>query len=855
MPLQDTDVLLVNRGNKSASATVKQIRKFIQGGLSSDTWGFTWVDMPPSSKNEISSSPAGGDANGKWTLAGLNGLQFNGGDNADKFKVDDYIIVINIAKGNGGTYRVSSINDGADFIGVDHKASSSGGDIAIGDEIIVVNLGSSFASGGGGDAFEIKIQESTPSGETGDLWYKTSTNTLSIYVNGGWVQINKEGDAYNNGEFYINAVNDLSIDNTGDTDVSLKVSDALKEMFNSGARHGTIYFPAGVYRLDSPVNLTKVGSTSRAQWTIKGDGTATKFYVNNTSGGISIETRGKDNYITIQDLMICPKQQVNGTALYLQNGAISDGNLPSGGSNQQFGCQIINVAVLSDDNKPNDQQGFEDCSFFKNAIACINYGRPRLSRVVCWNFAERSYYSFDNPDGHDYGYGFSPGQGTILNLTNCYSPWIDTCYFNGIANYGIYWNSDRGNTEGGTFTKIVINGAATGFYVAQEDASGNQGRHPHVSLLDSHVNATLKGVYMNNVKYFAVEHVLFYARSDRPRDRTHIDIELENCFSGTLKNSYSGGQYAAAITDRSLIPQNLDFKNLSSGDPGYNDQTTYTPHRVHVVLKGVDNTGGQGGVLKNRNILVSDYQLNAYTAQVNPADNSTRNQKNQDGNYNGQNDVDWQACYEVRGEAADVTIEIPPYPNDESETGTFDSSQYPPEDKMVYVNKGRVKVLFNKYKEVLYDDNEGGYKAIQHQKIRMAPDGKTLAAPQPIYTDAYFAQDSNGEVVPYGAYRIETIDNTANNHASQVMIQNAYEGEAKIAAYFRDGGVRFPYQGNSELISFNVPGSSYYPGIYFLEDGDPSGRLPNAGLGSLCLKRNDKMFFKTSTGWREVMLK
>ena len=138
MPLQDNDVLLVNRGNKSASATVKQIRKFIQGGLSSDTWGFTWVDMPPSSKNEISSSPAGGDSDGKWTLAGLNGLEFNGGDNADKFKVDDYIIVINIAKGNGGTYRVSSINDGADFIGVEHKASSSGGNIAIGDEIIVV---------------------------------------------------------------------------------------------------------------------------------------------------------------------------------------------------------------------------------------------------------------------------------------------------------------------------------------------------------------------------------------------------------------------------------------------------------------------------------------------------------------------------------------------------------------------------------------------------------------------------------------------------------------------------------------------------------------------------------------------
>ena len=273
-------------------------------------------------------------------------------------------------------------------------------------------------------------------------------------------------------------------------------------MFNSGARTGTIYFPAGTYLIDRLINLSDVGSDDRSGWVIKGDGTSTKFYVDNDQGGFDLRFKGKDNYITVQDLAIHPKRAINGYGLYLQNGSDQDAtnppdvepddndyeSYPSGGSNQQYGAQVINVHILSDDNKPNDEEEKKAAKFFNYPLSLINYGRPRLERVIVWNHAERSVVSFSNSNGVDYSqsYGFKPEDtGIVCNLSNCYSPWVDNCYFNGVAQYGIYWNSTRGNTEGGTFTKLVINGAEKGMQVSQlKDPAGdetgeNSGRHPH----------------------------------------------------------------------------------------------------------------------------------------------------------------------------------------------------------------------------------------------------------------------------------------------------------------------------------------------------------------------------------------
>ena len=120
----------------------------------------------------------------------------------------------------------------------------------------------------------------------------------------------REDESYNNGIYYVNAVNDLGLDNTGATDCSGDIETALREMFNSGARTGTMYFPAGTYRLDSKVTCQNVGSSERVAWVIKGDGTSTKFRTgpNNTTGAFDIrfgragQGGYKDNYITVQDL-------------------------------------------------------------------------------------------------------------------------------------------------------------------------------------------------------------------------------------------------------------------------------------------------------------------------------------------------------------------------------------------------------------------------------------------------------------------------------------------------------------------------------------------------------------------------
>ena len=889
MALENTDVLLVNRSDTSAHATVKQIKEYILKGISfdDDGEGLTWSDHPAQSDKEISASPASGNTgDGRWSQKLLNNLYFGGTVDMSYYSVDDRLVLINIAQGKGSTYTITSKNDANNSLSLKLEAGADGSFIAD-DKCLLFNLGKQPEQV---EPFEIIIQNDTPTSTLeGQLWWKPSTEELSISYNSIWFIINKDdGPSYEMGKYFKNAINDLGLDNTGVEDCSGKIREALIDMFaqvqtavdennkeyDLPGASGTLYFPAGTYRLESRITLTDVGSRARADWVIKGDGLSTKFYVDSgddaftvdadgkitedkrATGGFYIVTKQRDNYITFQDMMICPKQQINGTALYLQNGNSTSEGTPSGGSNQQYGCQVINVSILPDDDKPTEVEQYKKTPFFKNAIALINYGRPRLSRVVCWHHAERSDYSFDNPTGVDYSesYGFKPElNGRVLDLTNCYSPWIDTCYFNGIANYGVYWNSDRSNTEGGTFTKLVINGATNGFYVNQEKANGDIGRHPHVSLLDSHVNATRTGVYMNNCKYFAVEHVLFYARSDRKRELTHIDIKLENCFSGTLKNSYSGGQYAAAIADRSLIPDNIEFQGNAEGSQGYDDETNYTPKRVHVQLIGNDNVGDQGTVRKNRNILVQDYNLNGYVSQC-FRDNSTLGQKNVDGGFNGPGDVKWRACYEVEGEAADVTIIVPAYSNEDSRSGTFDGAQYPPEDDMIKVTNGRVKAIFAGFKEKLYDDNVGGFRAIQHQKVRMATQNGSLDTAQPIYTDAYYAQDSNGDIASFGSFRCEGINNQSGNQSGQVMVLHSYEG-VMSPTYFREGGMTIRYMGNPKMIDFNEPGSNFWPSISILSGQDPNSEIPNLGTGSLCLNRNNRLYFKTTDGWKEVQLK
>ena len=98
-------------------------------------------------------------------------------------------------------------------------------------------------------------------------------------------------------------------------------------------------------------------------------------------------------------LAIHPSRAINGYGLYLQNGTDQDAtnppdvepddndyeSFPSGGSNQQYGAQIINVHILSDDNKPNDEDlKRSNAAFFNYPLSLINFGRPRSgARHLC----------------------------------------------------------------------------------------------------------------------------------------------------------------------------------------------------------------------------------------------------------------------------------------------------------------------------------------------------------------------------------------------------------------------------------------------------------------------------------------
>ena len=438
MPLQDTDVTLVSRGTTNANASMTQVKDYVLGGLTSSK-ALMWVNYPATDDEQVSSP--------KNDYSEITSIQFGSGVILP-YNDDDVVVLTNLARGSAGSFKVTGRNNSTNSITVEYIAH--GGlteELLAGDRLTITNLGPDVNTDQGN---VVIINETTPSGSNGDLWFQPSTGTLSIY-NGEWVRVSSDY-----GPFFWNAVDDLNIDNTGNRPCSDAIVDACEKMFGNKigeetingvkrdilARTGCLYFPAGTYRLDKEALVDVQGNRDRASFTIIGDGPATKFYVYNDDGGLSFKFFHKDNYLTVRDLAIHPKQVVNGTGLFMQNGPDDEAadppdvepddndyidSLPSGGSNQQYGCQVINVNVLSDDNKPNNQYKKSIENFFKEPMKIINFGRPRIERCIIWNHAERSNVSFANPEGINYSGSTRLGVCMIKMVKRSeswYSPWL-----------------------------------------------------------------------------------------------------------------------------------------------------------------------------------------------------------------------------------------------------------------------------------------------------------------------------------------------------------------------------------------------------------------------------------------------
>ena len=850
MPLQDTDVTLVSRGSTNANASMTQVKDYVLDGLTSSD-ALVWSSYPTTANNHISS------ANTKFDE--ITAIQFKN-KSLSIYADNDVIVLTNLATSSAGTYKVTGRNTSTGSVSVSFIAYSNINDNTVGDRMVVTNLGPDVDTDQGNQVY---INDLQPSGDNGDLWYQPSTNNFYIY-NSGWVLLNKK---YDNGIYYKNAVADLGIDNTGTNGVGQAIEDAFKAMFDSGARTGTIYFPAGTYLLDKKVTCINVGSNERCGWVIKGDGMSTKFYVVNDVGGIDIRFGSpdspagyKDNYITVEDLAIHPKAAIQGFGLYLQNGTDAEaenpeeaptddndfddeGGIVAGGSNQQYGCQVINVHILADENKPNTVEEKRNAFFFSNPLSIINFGRPRLSRVIVWNHAERSNYSFANPQGIDYSasYGFKPEDvGITLNLSNCYSPWVDNCYFNGTARYGIFWNSSRGNTEGGTFTKLVINGADIGFWIAQareEDGETVQGRHPHLTFIDSHVNAARFGLHMNNVKYFHVADVLFYARNDKKRDVRLTDCQLINCHSGVLSNGYSGG--ALGNTDKKGQPEDERYRYNTLHDPeltadekddAKKDAQAKSPARVHVKLIGTSDIDRPAGIQKNRGIVVKDNNLNAYMCRTNNQNYTIGRALTFDGDDNPTSvvqvsDVRWVPPYQVEGPCADIHIQLPAAAYYRGPEGYYDGSQYPPENKMISSDTNSVSYSFGGTKVGIIDDGRDGDK-FQRQRVGLT--GESAQRDVDITFDSHKAlvnNDTGTELETFVQFKTTVVGARADEHEGSYTVRKAVNGELRTAFHVEKHTAYFPVHDEENMrareepvISFRTPGgANNKPGIYYAE--------------------------------------
>ena len=227
------------------------------------------------------------------------------------------------------------------------------------------------------------------------------------------------------------------------------------------------------------------------------------------------------------------------------------------------------------------------------------------------------------------------------------------------------------------------------------DDDGNpvyvQGRHPHLTVIDSHINSARFGIHMNNVKYFHLADILFYARNDKKRDVTLIDCQLINCHSGILSNGYSGG--ALGNTEKKAIPEDeeYNFSGMSAAERKVAEKNSLakSPSRIHVKLIGTDDIDRPAGIQKNRSIIVKDNNLNAYMCRTDSS-NRTAGRVKDNGQPVAFNSVDWKAPYQVEGPCEDIHIILPNASYEGNAAGSYDNSEYPPKDRMITSIEGPV---------------------------------------------------------------------------------------------------------------------------------------------------------------------
>ena len=175
MPLQNNDVLLVNRGGESHRYSFENLKRDVLSDIELQLTGLEWVARNPTGATEISALANTASTPRDWDTVDV--LLFGPGNDLSEVTLGATVLLTNVTSGRTGTYDVVGVNPTTRQIDVTY-ISDTGGDISEGNtfQVAVLSLG---VSG-------VQISDTAPEGaQQGQLWWNTDDGRLYVFYEDG----------------------------------------------------------------------------------------------------------------------------------------------------------------------------------------------------------------------------------------------------------------------------------------------------------------------------------------------------------------------------------------------------------------------------------------------------------------------------------------------------------------------------------------------------------------------------------------------------------------------------------------------------------------------------------------------
>ena len=311
------------------------------------------------------------------------------------------------------------------------------------------------------------------------------------------------------------SVKDFGAVGDGVENDSPAIKEALEWLFSEQDSQKSLHVPSGIYNLEETIDLGAV-NPKNSQLAIYGDGATSVFHCNGPNGGIKVNAFAPSIYLTLDSLQFCPGTGNGGTAFAFWF-TYDNPNTKNRHTIWMRNCVVDTLAA------ENLSDGWVDVFKFHGA------SRVKIQDTTIWN-----YWKEVDESGEPVG--------KMIDLTDCYKPWLEDVYVNGAGAYGIY-NVRKSFNEGGNFNNVNTVGPSIGLYIAQDITEGGSGRHPEIWIKNSHINSKAVNIKIEGCKYVWIKDCLLYSApsdDELSGSPSMVDIYVKDSLGINIKGNIFG---------------------------------------------------------------------------------------------------------------------------------------------------------------------------------------------------------------------------------------------------------------------------------------------------------------------------